>query len=96
MPNHKINGRRVQPEAVQGLLDELVMFRRYIHTNECSDENGWFASFCPEGKFNDEMFEYRSTGCETEEQAVQLLIKAACRDIRNMEQVGSGNQEQAP
>jgi hypothetical protein len=75
--------------------ERLAMFERYIHTNRCSDENGWFAFFMPNGTIDDDMFECRSTGCETEEEAIRLLIQAACKDIRKAEGMTEAHNEQA-
>ncbi len=49
----------------------LKMFEKYIHTNNCSDEGGWFAFFT-RGEVDD-LPEWRVNGCETEEEAVSKL-----------------------
>lgn len=59
------------------------MFERYIHTNSCNDEGGWFAYFCPDGNATTAFDEAQKSGLytngwETEEQAVKQLIRIAC------------------
>lgn len=59
----------------------LEMFESFIHTNECSDEGGWFAFFTPNGEIG--MCDYMKdgiyvNGCASEREAVQALIKLAC------------------
>ncbi|HWT01165.1 MAG TPA: hypothetical protein VN256_13030 [Pyrinomonadaceae bacterium] len=55
----------------------LSIFDKFIHTNECSDEGGWFAYFMPDGETTPDSFELRVSGYDTEEEAVQALIKKA-------------------
>jgi len=63
--------------------DRLQMFERYIHLNACSDTNGWFGYFCPNGDANEsydvmEEEHLMIFSCETEEEALQELIKLVC------------------
>lgn len=66
---------------------QLAMFEKYIHTNECSDEGGWFAFFTPEedSLSRCEMMQpgMYVNGRETEEEAVQELVRMACQAIRD-------------
>jgi len=48
--------------------------RRVLHTNECSDECGWFAYWSPDG-FTDEEFARRVNGCESEAQAIEEFLR---------------------
>jgi hypothetical protein len=63
--------------------NRLDMFERYIHTNNCSDEGGWFAFFVPPNSDINSSFEGSEAiglyvnGCESEEEAVSELIQLA-------------------
>jgi len=59
------------------------MFERYIHTNECSDEGGWFAYFVLDNDANGsfdlmDMSGLKVNGCATEEEAVKELVELVC------------------
>jgi hypothetical protein len=59
-----------QTEAVRDAV------RRLIHTNECSDEGGWFAFWQPrEGEDFDALFAERVNGCATEAEAVARFLE---------------------
>lgn len=63
----------------------VMMFERYIHTNECSDEGGWFAFFTPNADGDCEMMQpgLYVNGRETEEEAVRELVKMACQALKD-------------
>lgn len=61
----------------------LRMFEKYIHTNNCSDEGGWFAYFCPDGSAAESYDVMKGcgllvNGCDCEEEAINVLIQTVC------------------
>jgi hypothetical protein len=77
--------------------NRLDMFERYIHTNNCSDEGGWFAFFVPNGDDINGAYEAARTiglyvnWCESEEEAVAKLIDLAVeKAVHVYEQVPVG------
>lgn len=55
--------------------------RKLIHTNECSDEGGWFAYWTPNGQTEDRYFDRRVSGFESEAEAVEALIVTAIEQL---------------
>lgn len=54
----------------------LSAIRRVIHTNECSDEAGWFAFWqLQPNAYTDEDFSNRVNGCESEAEAIEQLLR---------------------
>jgi len=78
----------------------LSKYEKYIHTNCCSDEGGWFAYPCPDGNATQSFDEMADAGlmvnnCETEEQAIQELVKLlVAQALRGNK--GSGHQTAHP
>jgi hypothetical protein len=68
--------------------ERLAMFERLIHTNNCSDEGGWFAYFTPnsatENYDESRRIGLYVNGCDTEEEAVRRLIAIAFVTVRNL------------
>lgn len=61
--------------------ERLQIFEKYIHTNACSDECGWFAFFTPNGTIDD-LPDWRVNGCDTEEEAIRELVKLAATALQ--------------
>lgn len=70
----------MQPSGWHQLKDRLEIFERYIHTNSCSDEGGWFAFFTPSGVVDD-LPDWRVNGYETEAEAVESLSHRAVNHL---------------
>ena len=74
--------------------ERLKIFEKYIHTNACSDEGGWFAFFVRPGESINDAYETAGdirpyvNGCETEDEAVGLLIELAVTNAIMLHEVG--------
>lgn len=71
-----------------------ALFYRFIHTNNISDEGGWFAYFTPAGLDDMQAFEFRANGCATEEEAVYHLVTQACGVMAHANTIGRQSSEQ--
>jgi hypothetical protein len=60
--------------------------RSLIHTNACSDENGWFAFWQPdEGDDPEKLFGERVTQCDNEAQAVERFLRTVKSRLQQAE-----------
>lgn len=68
---------------------------KYIHTNCCSDECGWFAFFTPSGTIGFDLPDYRVNGRETEEEAIQALVEMAVKAITESAELARLREQKA-